>query len=70
MFLHLMLNEKLFWVVIFDKEIFYKNQPIRKDMHLFFLNILSLSLGNSDNKCLKWLSCKFPAQASKEAFKN
>ena len=39
------------------------------DMHLF-LNNFNLSSKNSDNKCLKSLSCKFPARLSNEAFRN
>ena len=39
------------------------------DMHLFF-NISNLSFGNSDNKCLKSLSSKFPTKESNEALKN
>ena len=39
------------------------------DMHLFF-NISNLSFGNSDNKCLKSLSSKFPTKESNEALQN
>ena len=40
------------------------------DMGLFFLNGSNLSSGNSDNKCLKLPSFKFPAKESNEPFKN
>ena len=36
----------------------------------FLLSISNLSLGNSDNKCLKKKSYKFPAKESKEALQN
>ena len=68
-----MLNKKLLLVVILDKEIFYKNQPIHMDTYgyaCFLLSISSLSFGNSYNKCLKSLSSKFPAKECKEALQN
>ena len=39
-FHHLLMNKMLFLVVILDKQIFNKNQPIHMDMSLFFLIIL------------------------------
>ena len=39
------------------------------DMHFFLLNISNLLGGNSDIKCLKSLSCKFPAKESNEPCK-
>ena len=57
-------------MVILDIKIVYKNQPIHKDMYLFFLNNYNWSLENSDIKCVKSLFSRFPAKSSKEALEN
>ena len=68
LFYHLLLmNKNFLLVVILDNEMFYKNQSIHMDMHVFFLNISNLLGGHSDIKYLKSLSCKSPAKESSES---